>query len=65
MEYLREIWLVIYAVIVIGVMVRIIMDNREPSKTMAWVLVLWFLPLLGIILYFFFGQNVRKEPAGR
>ena len=49
MEYLREIWFVIYAVIVIGVMVRIIMDNREPSKTMAWVLVLWFLPLLGII----------------
>lgn len=44
MEYLREIWFVIYAVIVIGVMVRIIMDNREPSKTMAWVLVLWFLP---------------------
>lgn len=61
MEYLREIWLVIYAVIVIGVMVRIIMDNREPSKTMAWVLVLWFLPLLGIILYFFFGQDTRKE----
>ena len=61
MEYLREIWFVIYAVIVIGVMVRIIMDNREPSKTMAWVLVLWFLPLLGIILYFFFGQDTRKE----
>ena len=61
MEYLREIWFVIYAVIVIGVMVRIIMDNREPSKTMAWGLVLWFLPLLGIILYFFFGQDTRKE----
>ena len=28
---------------------------------MAWVLVLWFLPLLGIILYFFFGQDTRKE----
>jgi cardiolipin synthase len=28
---------------------------------MAWVLVLSFLPLVGIILYFFFGQNTRKE----
>ncbi len=61
MEYLRDIWLVIYAAIVLGVMGRIIMDNREPAKTMAWVLVLWFLPLLGIVLYFFFGQNTRKE----
>ncbi len=61
MEYLHDIWLVVYAAIVLGVMGRIIMDNREPSKTMAWVLVLWFLPLLGIVLYFFFGQNTRKE----
>ncbi len=60
-EYLRDIWLVIYAIIVLGVMGRIIMDNREPAKTMAWVLVLWFLPLLGIVLYFFFGQNTRKD----
>lgn len=28
---------------------------------MAWILVLWFIPLLGIILYFFFGQNIRRE----
>lgn len=61
LEFLRDIWFVIYAVVVLGVMGRIIMDNREPAKTMAWVLVLWFLPLLGIVLYFFFGQNTRKE----
>jgi cardiolipin synthase len=28
---------------------------------MAWILVLFFLPLLGIIFYFFFGRNTRKE----
>lgn len=37
------------------------MDNRQPAKTMAWLLVLIFIPLAGIILYFFFGQNTRKE----
>ena len=36
------------------------MDNRQPSKTMAWVLVLMFVPMVGIVLYFFFGRNVRK-----
>ena len=43
------------------VMVRVLMDNRQPAKTMAWMLVLTFIPMLGIILYFFFGQTTRKE----
>lgn len=51
----------IYTLIVLIVMLKVLMDNRQPSKTMAWLLVLWFIPLLGIILYFFFGQNTRKE----
>jgi len=37
------------------------MDDRQPAKTMAWLLVLWFLPVLGIVLYIFFGQNTRKH----
>jgi len=37
------------------------MDNRQPAKTMAWILVLSFMPVLGIILYIFFGQNMRRE----
>ena len=61
MEFLHDIWLVAYAIVVVGVMVRVVMDNREPTKTMAWLLVLWFLPLLGIVLYFFFGQDTRRE----
>jgi cardiolipin synthase len=28
---------------------------------LAWVLVLVFLPVIGLILYFFFGQDTRKE----
>lgn len=50
-----------YGLVVVIVMLKVLMDNRQPSKTMAWILVLWFLPLLGILLYFFFGQNTRKE----
>ncbi len=51
----------VYTLVVLIVMLKVLMDNRQPSKTMAWLLVLWFIPLLGIILYFFFGQNTRKE----
>lgn len=61
MEYIHWLWYAIYILIEIVVMLKVLMDNRQPAKTMAWLLVLWALPLVGIVLYFFFGQNTRKE----
>ena len=61
MIYVHWAFLAIYVVVIIIVMVRVLMDNRQPAKTMAWMLVLTFIPMLGIILYFFFGQTTRKE----
>lgn len=61
MIYVHWLFLVAYSIIVIITMVRVLMDNRQPAKTMAWMLVLMFIPFLGIILYIFFGQNTRKE----
>ncbi len=63
MDYLHWIFLALYMTLAVAAMVAILLDNRQPAKTMAWVLVLMFLPVVGIILYFFFGQNVRKERA--
>lgn len=51
----------VYGLLVVGVMIRVLMDNRQPAKTMAWILVLWFVPLLGLVVYIFFGQNTRRE----
>ena len=39
----------------------VVLDNRSPVKTLSWVLVLTFLPVVGLLLYFFFGQDTRKE----
>lgn len=61
MIYVHWLFLVVYSIIIIITMVRVLMDNRQPAKTMAWMLVLMFIPFLGIILYIFFGQNTRKE----
>lgn len=61
MIYVHWLFLVAYSIIIIITMVRVLMDNRQPAKTMAWMLVLMFIPFLGIILYIFFGQNTRKE----
>jgi len=61
MQYLHWTFLIIYGLLVVGTMVTILMDNRQPAKAMAWILVLTFVPVVGLILYIFFGQNTRKE----
>ena len=51
----------IYQLIVILTIIHVVMDNRQPAKTMAWTLLIWFIPVAGIVLYLFFGINTRKE----
>jgi len=41
--------------------VLVFAEHRNPSSTWAWLLVLYFIPLLGFILYLFFGQDLRKR----
>ena len=43
----------LYFLIIIGTIMIVVLDNRNPVKTMAWVLVLFFLPIVGLIFYFF------------
>ncbi len=60
MIYIHWIFIVLYAMVIVSIMLTVLMDNRQPAKTMAWVLVLLFVPVVGIVFYIFFGQNTRK-----
>lgn len=60
MNIVSHIVFAIYVSVIVGVSVAVLTDNRQPAKTMAWLLVLIFLPVVGVVLYFFFGQNTRK-----
>lgn len=42
-------------------MITVLMGNRQPAKTMAWLLVLLFVPVGGFALYILFGRDMRKE----
>ena len=61
MVYFHWIYLLLFVAIMIPAIIRVLLDNRQPAKTMAWILVLAFMPFVGIIFYIFFGQNTRKE----
>ena len=51
----------IYVISILFVVVFTVLENRNPLKTISWVLVLILLPVVGFIFFIFFGQNFRKE----
>lgn len=58
-------WLIVaellYLLLMIMVCVRIIFDTRSVSKTLAYLLFVFFVPVIGITFYFAFGVNYRKR----
>lgn len=52
---------ILFVLAVIGTALVVVLDNRNPVKTLAWVLVLCFLPVVGLVFYYFFGRSNRKE----
>ena len=55
-----------YQVTAILAIIHVVMDNRQPAKTMAWALIIYFVPIIGIMAYIFFGVNTRrKRQVGR
>lgn len=51
----------LYIITALGVVMIVISENRNPLKTISWVLVLLLLPLVGLIFYYFFGEDHRKK----
>lgn len=58
---LTYIFLGIYTLTILGVILVVITDNRNPLKTVPWVVVLLLAPVVGLVFYFFFGQNLSKQ----
>ena len=51
----------IYAITIIGTIIVVILENRNPVKSIAWIVVLISLPFVGLIFYLFFGQDFRRH----
>ncbi|MDR3141418.1 MAG: cardiolipin synthase [Tannerellaceae bacterium] len=55
------IFFILYCITIIELVLVIITENRNPLKAIPWVVVLILLPGIGLIFYFFFGQDNRKQ----
>lgn len=50
-----------YAVTIISAIIVVLSENRNPIKSLAWVTVLIFLPVVGLVFYLFFGRNPKSR----
>ncbi|WP_157304549.1 cardiolipin synthase [Chitinophaga tropicalis] len=45
----------------IGVVGTILLENRNPVKALAYIMLLVFVPILGLIVYYYLGRDLRKR----
>ncbi len=61
MSWVYYTFLAIYITTTITIIGVILSENRNPVKSLAWVTVLFLLPIAGIILYLFFGRSIKNK----
>lgn len=51
----------LYALTIGAIILIVVTNNGEPIKTVSWILVLLLIPIGGLIIYFFLGNNLRRN----
>jgi cardiolipin synthase len=55
------IFFALYVYAILNTIPVLLLENRNPIKSMSWVVTLIFFPIGGWILYLYFGKNYRRE----
>ncbi len=53
---------VIYILILVATCIQIIMQSRQPARTYAFLLLILSFPVVGLLIYYVFGKDYRKNP---
>lgn len=60
-----EIFGLFFSISAIFVSIVIFLENRDPAKTIAWLLLFILFPVFGFVVYLFLGRNIRKKKVFR
>jgi cardiolipin synthase len=55
-HWITVVTILVHFAIQIGIAVRVVMQRRSPSETLAWIMVVFVLPIVGPLLYFVVGE---------
>src|SRR5580692_11883979 len=56
---------IVFFLIALALIPLVLIRRKEPSSTIAWILVLVFLPAVGSLLFLMFGRDRVRWPAKR
>ena len=59
--FLQYLFTFLFSVTIVATVILIVLENGRPTKTIAWILLMALVPLIGFLLYLFFGRNYRKN----
>jgi cardiolipin synthase len=51
--------LILYILNILSLIMLLFVERKEPVQTMSWILVIVFLPVVGVILYIFLGRGFK------
>lgn len=58
---LIQVLLIVNYVLVVFAVVTILLKNSNPARTLSYILILVVVPVFGLIVYYLFGQEYRKQ----
>ena len=48
---------------IVAAIITLFLERRDPSSLWAWILIMFFLPVVGFGLYVFIGRRPRRSKA--
>ena len=60
-RFLQYLFTILFSMTIMATIVLIVLENGRPTKTIAWILIMVLVPLIGFLLYLFFGRNYRRN----
>ncbi len=60
LDKLPYIYSLLYYLAIILIVIFIISQGRSPQRTYAYIILVIFIPFMGVMIYLFFGVNLRK-----
>ena len=52
---------VVYLATIVSCIVVVLKENRNPIRSLSWIIALIFLPFVGLVFYIFFGRSLRGQ----
>ena len=53
----------LYIILAVSIVISLLLNGVRPSKTLAWLLAIFTIPVGGILLYLLLGRNRRKQKS--